>query len=186
MGKKILSFGVILLSFLFSIPHSGFSQEKDIEKLSIRVKLACSAQDNIRGEVESYLRRELRSLNDVILVDENPDLEVRIIAMEQKTTDGIKVGLVFSVVVLEPMADTIKFWVMSQGKIAYDKLAFMDKLKDDLRIYAYKAHWVRTGPIEELRSICQKIVARFDIDHLEEARKSHQQFIDYLKDSKDK
>ncbi len=186
MGKTILSLGIVVLSLLFLIPHSVFSQEKDIPKFSIRVKLTCSAKDNIRGEVESFLRRELRSLNDVILVDENAGLEINIVAMEQETVSRRKVGIIFSVVVLRPMEELLKFWVMSEGKMTYDKAKFMDRLKDHFKIYLYKGHYIQTGPVEELKSICQSIVAKLDIDYLEEVRKSHQQFIDYFKDSTDK
>lgn len=82
---------------------SGEAHAADTSNLrwpSIRVKVTVSAPDNIKGAMSSYLNRELRSLNDVELVDTNPFWEIDVVAMELKTVGGYTSGVALSTVII--------------------------------------------------------------------------------------
>jgi len=56
--------------------------------------VSVSANDNIKGQAESYIKRELRSLQDVTLVDKGADREQDIIAMEVFTKNVYNSGVI--------------------------------------------------------------------------------------------
>ena len=92
---KIL-FGFLLILIMLS------NAQAQLQKFQARVKLIITADKNIKGEVTSYLTRELRSLRDVNIVEENADWVVSVITSETKLKGGYKVGVVFSTVILKP------------------------------------------------------------------------------------
>jgi len=50
-----------------------FSADTKSLRYSTKVKVSISAPDNIKGSVSSYLNRELRSLTDVEIVENDPE-----------------------------------------------------------------------------------------------------------------
>ena len=85
------------IAFLSVTAHAA-----DIGNLrySAKVKVSVSATENIKGSVSSYLNRELRSLSDVELVDNKPEWEIIVIAMELMTVGNYKTGIALSTVVI--------------------------------------------------------------------------------------
>jgi hypothetical protein len=132
------------------------------------VKVSVSADNNIKGQVESYIKRELRSLQDVTLVDEGADWELSILAMEISTKDGYKSGVVISAVILR-LFDNQMISVMLQEK--YRELGI--NLTNNL--YWYSGHWLRAGSNDKLRSLCVELIAHFDSEELEVGRKLHRE-----------
>lgn len=183
--KKILisTFGFLLIS-VFTLPFV-VSAQQELPKFQARVKIDVSADENIKEEVQSYLARELRSLNDVIIVDENPEWELSIIAMELSTKEGYKKGIGFSIVILKPFNFNHRFVEILKtlfGESISDKVELIDSLT--YHVYSYEGHWLQTGPTDGLKSICQKIVVNFDSNHLEKSRKFYQQMTDSMKNQK--
>ena len=178
--KKITMLSVFILLTLIILPFCVQAEQKEIPKYQERVNLIVSGDQNIKGEVTSYITRELRSLNDVIIVDENADWQISILAMEAITKGSYKGGIALSVVILRPFNNNIlKPFI---GKLTADQSNLIDALTSFL--YRYEEHWLRIGSPDDLKSICQGIVADFDSKHLEKSRRLYQQTNDALKKQK--
>ncbi|MFH0771812.1 MAG: hypothetical protein V1933_04265 [Candidatus Omnitrophota bacterium] len=143
-----------------------------------KVKVTVSADDNIKSAVISYLNRELRSLNDVELVDTDSGWEIDVVVMESKTVDGRKRGLViFSTVILNHYDNQLL------------SLYFKPECKDvGLQMTSdlcdFYGHRVDKGPIDDLQSICKDVVANFDTKNLEVVRKLFREMNELQKKSK--
>ena len=130
-----------------------------------RVQVAVSAPENIRGLITSYITRELRSLRDVEVVDEYPRWLIQVVAIEVSGKDGYKFGVSLSIAVLEKFDNS------------YLKSLMRETYKKDLvvsltsNLYSLPDLWIRIGSHDDLRSICDGIVAGFDTEHLEESRR---------------
>ena len=154
------------------------------EKLEFRVKLDIanySSNKNLAEELRSYISRELRSLGDVLIVNEDPDYELIILSMDAKT-GGESVGYVISGLILQTF--DIEGFVMTASLFISDEKA-KEALKESLlksfdlwtnNIYENPSNLVRTTPIDGLKSACQKIVTDFDTDYLERGREIHRYF----------
>lgn len=131
--KKLIIFFLILL-----IGFPAFAQEKPLIKVYVGIS------GNPRVLAESYIKRELRSLGDVTIVDildENADYAIYILVDETKLKNGHKIGFHCAWAVVEPIPGCAHF---------RNVLLFYD---------------------QDLKKICQRIVADFDINYLEEIRK---------------
>jgi hypothetical protein len=135
---------------------------------SFRVAVIVSAKGNIKNLITSYVTRELRSLSDVVIVENNPQWVLAIVAFELRTKGGEKTGVAFSTVVLEPFNNNML------------KTLLQEKYKDSgfsltSNLYKFQAQWLQVGSESDIRSICSGIVADFDGEHLEKRRKLFQQ-----------
>lgn len=171
---------LLLTSLLFFTPFKVFSQGGD--DIKIRVHLSVSGSENIRGEVTSYLSRELRSLKNVALVDERPDIMLSVIAMESRSKGGYKTGIVFSVIVQQPFNDVLLYTVaagLNNKQIDF----LIDATKDSYNILG---HWIQTGSPDEVKELSQKLIADFDGDYLEDIRKVRESNLERRKRSQRK
>lgn len=149
---------------------------KDLLKFKARVKVSITADDDIKGTVTSYIHRELRSLNDVEIVDSDPEWELMIIAMEAKTTTGHKTGNVLSVLILSKFNNSLLLSISGSNKEIVSELTS--------HLYHFPEQWfLRQGPTKNLKDMCDKIVADFDTSCLEESRKSHREMMELLQKS---
>ena len=79
MIRILISILTIFIFSFFLASHPVQAQESARPKPQ-RVKLLVSSSDsNIESEVKSYISRELRSLNDIIIVDDDVDWFLSII-----------------------------------------------------------------------------------------------------------
>jgi len=135
------------------------------QQFTARVKVIVSAKENIKSSLTSYLNRELRSLNDVELVETDPEWELNVLAVELKTTGGYKSGVALSVVIISPF--------INQMLSGFFQEQFEDAgLKMTSDLYLYPDHWLNVGPADKLQDLCKDVIATFDTKHLEEGRKS--------------
>jgi len=146
---------------------------------AIRVDLQVSADETITGEVNSFLSRELRTLPNVRIEADRPDYVLRVMALEQKTLGGQKAGFAMSVLASEPL-DTSTFSLLVASCAESDTLQ-----ASMLRTFAIGAerilnHWLRTGPSDDLRDCCVRIVADFDTQYLEPTRKFREKVLESL------
>lgn len=159
----LLAFIVMFLSFSGARAESGGGTQ-----FSAKVQVSVSAEEAIRGQVESYVKRELRSLRDVTIVDEGADWELSILAMEVSTKGGYKSGVIISAVILRPF-DNQMVSALLEEKYKETGAHLTEGL------YRYPDHWLRTGSTDQLRSLCVEIVADFDSQHLEKSRKLYRE-----------
>ena len=90
---------VSIFSLVFLGAASGAGA---VEKSLIRVKLMIQADEESQAVIENLLRKELRALGDVSLVNEKPDYEIRVIVMGSAAKDKENSGIAFSTVFLSP------------------------------------------------------------------------------------
>lgn len=145
-------------------------------QFSAKVQVSISADESIKSQVDSYIKRELRSLQDVTLVDEGADWELNIIAMEVSTKAGYKSGIVLSVIIISPFKNQI----VSE--------MFQEKYKDfgatlTKDLYRHPDHWLRAGPNDQLRSLCVELIADFDSKIIEEVRRQYREIIKIMESS---
>lgn len=142
-----------------------------------RVKVTVSASESIKDSVSSYLNRELRSLNDVEVVNDNPDWEISVVAMELKTVGGYKNGIALSTVIVTPFNNQ-SLSGFFQPKFKTTGLQMTSGLS------WYPDQWLNVGSADDLQKQCKDIITNFDVTTLEESRKSLQKVKELLNKSK--
>jgi len=168
---------ICIASILLCIPRVVSAQKNQLPPFSARVSVSVSADENIKGLIESYIGRELRSLGDVVVTDEKPEWIINIVALELENRAGTKTGLALSIVILEPF-NRILVQGMLQRKYKEPALLLMKNLVE------YNGHWLRVGSNDDLRQICSSIVADFDTQYLKARRELYQKILDYQKSNR--
>lgn len=146
-------------------------------KVSCRVQVVVTANQRIAGSISSYIKRELRSLHDVVITDNNPQYNFRIVAAELELDRGTEIGVGISCVITESL--TLDAFVnmlevrFPECRIDWDVLK--DRCKDQTEILLHKVIYT---PHEGLRKTCERLVADFDITVLEAHRKSLRNVLD--------
>ena len=143
MIKKFLVLVVIVITFTLDI--TGHPQEKFTYRFQVYVEI--KADESFKSLIESYIKRELRSLQDVDIVytrDRMP-YEIIVVAMEMETVSGRRTG----------------------------GIAFAVNFQRQLRsgLYSLPYLMVQTGDKTVLDGMCKNLVASFDADYLEQRRK---------------
>ena len=168
---------LIFIPLLLMVTVISSVAAQDLPKFKARVKVSVSADENIKGMVTSYINRELRSLQDVEVVDRDPEWELQILAMEVSTKGGYKSGIVLSVVILSKFSSQILLpFVSGSYKEAVDKLTS--------NLYYYPDHWLIVDSTKDLKQSCIGIVADFDTKYLEQSRKINRELMKTLRKSK--
>ena len=162
-GKK-LNRPLILLMVVATMTLGAITNSEEQTEHRFRVQLFVSGHDSIKGLVTSYINRELRSLRDVEIVYNNSDWELRIVAMET-TSNGRKIGVALSTVTLQMFNYQFLAQLLPEN---YRKT--VTRHTSDLQHYRRMS--LSLGPDDDLRILCNEIVAEFDADYLEKERKS--------------
>ena len=159
--KRLLIFLIAVVAFTLVI--TATSQEQPDPRF--RVQVSVSANENIKGLITSYINRELRSLRDVEIVDKDPRWRLAVVALETSTKGGYKSGVALSIVVLEKFDNSSLKSLISET-YKKDLVVLLTS-----NLYSASYHELRVGSEDDLRSICDGIVADFDTKHLEESRR---------------
>ncbi|MCE2399499.1 hypothetical protein J4G08_01285 [Candidatus Poribacteria bacterium] len=167
-------------------------------QLDIHVEISCS-DNTTKSLIESYIKRELRSLGDIELVDRKDAkwiLSLIVIPHTSKTT-GNKTGRT-SIAIMRLYQFTCDT-AIHEGIIkfveAYDKVIWKDfgkdcfsKMKeisnDIVRPVYNDPDLALIVNIEnnDLHNTCKEIVAEFDVEDLEPRRKNHQQYKEMIEE----
>jgi hypothetical protein len=174
MRRLMMIAGFISLYLL--IPQATFSQESQ-PKFSCRISLDITADDKIKGEISSYISRELRSLGDVVITGTDPALKIEIVALEVNSGNS-SVGYAISVLVSKPI-DSFALDLIASAPSSSEDKQFMRGVYLDYRKLV--SHFVQTGPHSDLPLTCKKIVTTIDSDAIEGERKMWQTLQDYRK-----
>lgn len=149
-----------LVIFLLSA-HSVFASPEISASFPIRVRVDVTADKDIKGRIESYIKKDLQSLHDVTVTNEDAAWRLGILALSIPG-DGDGHLTVLSVTITNP--------------ISYQ--AFSETLKDKYKqmftnktgyIDFYIDNWLRVSD-EDLAVICSEIVADFNSQYLEQIR----------------
>ncbi len=182
--KKFLTFTILIaISVFWSSGQSIQSQDDNSKKFRVVVNVNCD--DKItKAETESYIKRELRSLQDITVVKDNIDEEgilsshnIHIMVNERRFKNGNSVK--FETVIVGVFTETIFPIMLLVPHISKEttQLLRRDLLdKDDVftDIYEdYQSVFILSFKSSDnlgLSNTCKKIVAMFDTEVLEEAR----------------
>lgn len=164
--KRLLILLIAVVAFTLVI--TATSQEQPDPRF--RVQVSVSADENIKGLITSYINRELRGLRDVEIVYKNPKWLLQVVALETSTKGGYKSGVALSIVVLEKFDNGL----LKSRIHETDQKDLVDSVTSNL--YSVPYHGLRVGSEDDLRSICDGIVADFDTKHLEEARRLFEEY----------
>jgi hypothetical protein len=138
------------------------------------VSLSVSANERIKGLIESHITSELWTLGGIALTDVNPRWVLSIVALESETKGGLKLGLTLSTVVLEPFDNQYVVSLVSlKSRKAVSSLT--------TGLYRYSDHWISVGALQDLRTLCERIVAQFDSSHIKPAKDSWQAYLDTVR-----
>ena len=182
MKTLALSFVPALLVAAFMSIAIANSQKGEPPKYSTTVKLAISGDDEIRNEVYSYISRELRSLSDVQIVKDKGEWVIQVVALQEQSKTGRTVGVAISSVTLKPLLRDryVLFILLPQIRASLSDTDYQHLLACLLESQYVRGHQVYSGSPEDLKTICQKIVANFDANSLKEAREDHQEIVKLL------
>jgi hypothetical protein len=169
-AKQFLIFLAIL-----KLPALGLAADNS---LSFRVGLFVSADESIKGRIESYLSRELRALGDVTQSKDNYEYDMTVVALKTQSKGGYETGVVLSVTIHQKFENEY----LSSFFKEENKKAGIEWTNG---LYFYPEHWVRVGANEDLKSICSGIIADFDSQTLQKRRDSYQKLIDTINKNKD-
>lgn len=143
MIKKFMALLTIVIAFTLGI--IGHPQEKFAYRFQVYVEI--KTDESLKSLIESYIKRELRSLQDVDIVYTRDGMpyEIVVVAMEMETVSGRKT----------------------------DGIAFAVNFQRQLRsgLYSLPNLMVQTGDKLTLDGMCKNLVARFDTNYLEQRRK---------------
>jgi hypothetical protein len=155
---------VCLFLILWLMPIFCFAEDTLI--FNGRVSVSVTADNlNVKNEIESNISRELRSLGDIIVTHDQPGWLLSIVAKETTNQRGDKTGYAISTTVLEPF----------QRKYMLDAVNVDDKTKDLLfkgtaNLYYYINQWISLGGPDDLKNMCNSLVAKFDSENLKPSR----------------
>jgi hypothetical protein len=155
----------ILLGIILMVGFLSGTGVDALEKSSIRVKVLFQVDEGMKTTVETLLKKELRALEGVILVDENADFEILVMAMEMSGTQGEKAGAAFSTVFLRPYSRSgIPELIARQCRDNQEIGPLRQKLE---RTQIYSDHFLQVGSSKEIEEICKEIAGYFKKDILE-------------------
>ena len=144
----LLSILGMLLTFTFT---GKPSDAKSTHKFKIHVNVD-SEDENTKSLMQSWIKREFRSLGDVRIVSR------------------VDASYILNIVTIE---QTYKETGRKSGGIAIGSVFFQRSVTDRDLYYAPDL-LVTTGNTEDLESLCKKLVATIDADRLESVRELFQ------------
>ncbi len=164
-----------MVIILFLLTTAFLANPVDATDDKFRVKVKVSGNDDPKNLVTSYINRELRSLNDVEVVAEDPEYEIWIVCVEV----GRK-GYFLSTVILIRVPDSM----LQPGTKVRDESTRPDP-KHSALSWAPDVSLKGASP-GDLREVCRKIIAEFDVETLEGVRSIRKGFKEVIKDSQRK
>lgn len=153
--KRLLILGAVL----FGILGGTLFEAGAVERSPLRVKLLIQADKEMQTAVENHLRRELRKIENVSLVQERPDFEIRVIVMGSAGKDGEISGVAFSTVFLTPyLRSKIPALDSRRRPEAEGEIKANPKLAD---VQIYQDHLLQVGSAKDIEEICRDIAGNF-------------------------
>lgn len=148
------------------------TEKQKFPKFSTTVRLSITADEPLQNQIYSYISRELRSLGDVEIVNQDAEWVINVVAMTVHSKSGTELGVAFSTVVLGS-SQTLKVLVDISELSKKEREAFYTMIP----LYCtFNGHSLETGDKEDIKTLCHVIVVDFDFDHLKPSRETHQRY----------
>ena len=135
--------------------------------LSIRVQIMVQADADIQAAIENQLKKQFRSLDDVVLVNEKPDFEIRVIVMGSAMKEKENTGVAFSTVFLSPYIRSGIPDLLNRCKGDKEVLKINEGFA---KAQIYKDHLLQVGSPKDIEEICKDIAYNFKTNVLEDYR----------------
>lgn len=158
---------VLLMLFVFSV---------NAQTSKISVEVSVTAENSIKSDIESYIKRELRALNDIDLYATKPEYEIQLIAI----TPGNAVAI--SVIVIDKL-DLTKYLNNTLSSKGIDAKTTKDLVNTFAVKESVTQHFLYSDSVDNLSELCKKIVASIDADTFERERKINRAIEDVLNKS---
>lgn len=156
-------FLVFILAFFTFISFSHAIQP-------IRIKTSISASDKIKKSLRKCFQKELWTLEDVEVVEENPDINIIVMGMRLQSGKKSKDDLfAVSAIVTEPFKNEDLGFLMKEYSESAHKLYAI--VTSDL-IYL-QGFWMKVDP--DLKEVCKYLVNKFDNAALTSFRERRQE-----------
>lgn len=143
-------------------------------KYSATVRLVISngtsERDTLTNQFNSFIGRELRSLGDIKIGDEQPDYVVNIIVSKLTNAAGEAAGFSAATLITRPtrpeiLADSALKLKGTLENWQFQALALI--IRGDVSIVSFN---LRTGGLNDIQSTCQELIADFDTNTLNSQR----------------
>jgi len=144
--------------------------------LNFRVGFFVSADESIKGLIESYMSRELRALGDVTQSKDSYEYNLAVVALKTQSKAGHETGVVLSVSIHQKFDNQFISFAFEEDSKKFG-------MEWTSGLYYYPEHWVVVG--SDLKSICLEIIADFDSKILQKRRDSYQKMLDEINKIKD-
>ena len=193
MKKFATSIVSVLLMAVFISLTAGNSRKVEIPEYSTTVKLNITADDEIiKNQLYSYINRELRSLGDVKVVENDPNWTIQIVALQVKNKLQVPTGIAASVVIIKRTYAIDGLSILFKHVYGINLQEQMKEKGVDLEkvlktltdnLSDIRGHWLHVGNTDDIQRICQRLVANFDAECLKKEREDHQDFMNLLRQS---
>ena len=145
----------------------------------IRVAIELSGEPDVRETLSSFLRRELRELQNVVIVEQEAHLKLHVVAMKIVLASGRQTGYTLAVAITQRqdpefvrvLVDT-PFLIAEKRRLSDEEWARISWFFEDKE--DFRDLWLRTFPVESLRTDCAELIAQFDVRYVEPQRQVHQ------------
>ena len=166
---------LVLLTAFLILTFTGRPIQSQIVfgKFKVYVNITCR-DDNTKNSIESYIKRELRSLQDVqILVKEqDANHQLSIVAHESTyTQSGQKTGDI-SVAYMYLQKFRLSSYKYSLTNAGWERMKNLEN-----RLYFTPNLGVQNGMTTDIDKVCKSIVVTFDTEELEPIRKHSSEFL---------
>ncbi len=132
----------------------GVTTPHPVDKIKVQIVLDTIGLDEyFESTFTSYVARELRSLGDVEVVEEEADWKLNFTVKQHDKTGHYIIGVVVSIV------------------MDWKRIARMEKPRNVGQIYVYLFNNVYYTTTIEVKDVCEQIITAFDLAFLNLARK---------------
>jgi hypothetical protein len=161
---------------------SGLAGAADLPQIKTKIAVNVSASDSVKSEFESFVKRELRSLKDVEIVESDQDHTLAFVVLETKTSAGLTTGYAVSHVLTHRFSREV-IPLMFGKKLSKEDLNWLGQATESA-VFLDDHKLLTCGP-DKLRSIAEKLVAQYDSDTLEPGRQNLRKLMEIMERSKD-
>jgi hypothetical protein len=135
--------------------------------LKIRVQVILSVPETITSQISNAMNRELRSLADIELVDNNPTYVIRVMGLPARIGKRIS-GYALSFLIVEPLVPDAVDGVITANIPMNMRTALKSYISGSER---FLSQLMRIIPPDRIQDECREIVATLNAKLFEETRR---------------
>jgi hypothetical protein len=139
------------------------------DKIKFKVQLLVASKEH-KERIIGFISRELRSLDDVEIVKEDPDYAISVIAIVSRDLNSdAERGVAVSYTITKKSY----FHKHIIKQVDDENVSSISVKTVQPLLYFPHLHYLQTGPPDSLMSICEEIVATLNAEELEPRRKEN-------------